>query len=180
MAGGAKSLIVRSTLLLCLTLSSPRLHSQESGNAVVLVYNSKSAASKQVADHYASRRKVPTEQIIALPLAESEIISREEFESSLQQPLWNEMRARKLLTYRSREPQQSTQQCNVVEAKVRYAVLCYGVPVKIAPDPNRNEAASENFPVELRRNEAAVDSELALLPMLDHSLPITGFAGNPA
>src|SRR5688572_13091332 len=177
MADGFKSLIVRSTLLLLLGLSFRHLHSQESGNAVVLVYNSKSPASKQVADHYAAKRKVAPEPVNTLPVAETEIIPRGGFEAQLQQPLWNEMRARKLLTYRS---QQSTQQCNVVEAKVRYAVLCYGVPVKIASDPNRNGEANESLPVELRRNEAAVDSELALLPLLDRKVPITGLIGNPS
>jgi uncharacterized protein (TIGR03790 family) len=155
---------------------------QESGDAVALVYNSKSAASKRVADHYAAKRKVPREQIIALALSESEAISREEFESTLEQPLWAELRARKLFVYPSRDIQQSTstQQCNLVESKIRYAVLCYGVPVKINPDPTRKEEASEKFQFELRRNEAAVDSELALLPLLDHKPPITGLLPNPA
>src|SRR5262249_16681392 len=129
MAGGFNLLRIACAVALLSFFRSA--FSQESGDSVVLVYNSKSAASKHVADHYAAKRKVPREQIIALPLPETETISRDDFESQLQQPLWTEMRARKLLVYRSRDAQQSTQACNVVEAKARYAVLCYGVPVKI-------------------------------------------------
>ncbi len=149
---------------------------------MVLVYNSKSAASKKVADHYAAKRKVPSEQIIGLPLSEAEIISREEYETKLEQPLWAELRARKLFIYPSREAQSSapTQQCNLLESKIRYAVLCYGVPVKISPDPTRKEEGAEKFQLELRRNEAAVDSELALLPWLDRKPQITGLFPNPS
>jgi uncharacterized protein (TIGR03790 family) len=178
MAGGFNVLRTALALLICF-LSRPSF-SQETGDSVVLVYNRKSAASKEVAEHYAARRKVPADQIIALSLPETESISRDDFESKLQKPLWTAMRSRKLLVYRPRDPQQVTQLCNVVESKVRYAVLCYGVPVKISPDPGRKEEASEKVQPELRRNEAAVDSELALLPMLDHKLAITGMLGNPA
>ncbi|HTG43115.1 MAG TPA: TIGR03790 family protein, partial [Verrucomicrobiae bacterium] len=172
MAGGTKWII------LFLSLFLPRAFPQETGEAVVLVYNRKMAGSREVADHYAAKRAVPTNQIVALDLPESEVISREDFETKLQQPLWAEMRARKLLVYR-KDPLESTQQCNVIEAKVRYAVLCYGVPVKIAADPNRKEEATEALRPELRRNEAAVDSELALLPLLDRKLPIVGVLSNP-
>ena len=55
----------------------------------------------------------------------------------------------------------------VVASKIRYAVLCYGVPLKIAPDPDLLELASTNLPPELQRNEAAVDSELAWLPLIE-------------
>src|SRR5262245_26645566 len=126
MAGRNNLVLIGLALFFC-----GRTFGQESGDSVVLVYNSKSSASKQVADHYATKRKVPREQIIPLELPESETISRDEFESKLQQPLWQEMRARKLLVYAGRDIMQSTQQCNVTEAKVRYVVLCYGVPVKI-------------------------------------------------
>lgn len=154
------------------------LCAQENGDAVVLVCNRNSAASRQVAEHYAAKRKVPENQIISLPLPESESITRDDFENKLQQPLWQEIRARKLLTYRANES--GSTNCNVVEAKIRYAVLCYGVPVKIAPDPGRKEDVPETLRVELRRNEAAVDSELAVLPLLDRKPLAAGLLVNPA
>jgi uncharacterized protein (TIGR03790 family) len=122
---------------------------------------------------------VPKDHIIGLNLPETESISRDDFESKLQQPLWNALKSRNLFVYPETISLSSTSRCSMAQARIRYAVLCYGVPVKIAPDPNRNEEEAEKLPPELRRNEAAVDSELALLPFLDRKLPLAGFLSNP-
>jgi uncharacterized protein (TIGR03790 family) len=58
-------------------------------------------------------------------------------------------------------------------------VLCYGVPLKISPDPNLKEPSAETLRAELRRNEAAVDSELAVLPLIEQDLPLAGPLRNP-
>ena len=50
------------------------------------------------------------------------------------------------------------------EAKIRYAVLCYSVPLKILEDGSLKEPGEEKLQEALRRNEAAVDSELCLCP----------------
>lgn len=55
----------------------------------------------------------------------------------------------------------------VVASKIRYVVLCYGVPLKILRDRDLHETAEATLRPEFRRNEAAVDSELACLPRLD-------------
>ena len=62
----------------------------------------------------------------------------------------------------------------VAASKIRYAVLCYGVPLKIASDADLHEAVNTNLPSGFQRNEAAVDSELAWLPMIEMNLPLTG------
>ncbi|MGZ8940224.1 MAG: TIGR03790 family protein, partial [Limisphaerales bacterium] len=167
----------RTTFLVLLSILLARAAAAmaETGDAVVVVYNSSVPASKQVAEHYAAKRAVPPEQILSFALPELETISRDDFEKKLQQPLWNELRARKLLTYgEGHTVHLSTQICNVVSAKIRYVVLCYGVPVKIAPDTTRKEPQFEKAQAELRRNEAAVESELIFLPMLDQKFPIAG------
>ena len=43
----------------------------------------------------------------------------------------------------------------VVESKIRYAVLCYGVPLRIEVDPELKEEGAQDLRVELQRNEAA-------------------------
>ena len=58
-------------------------------------------------------------------------------------------------------------------------MLCYGVPLQILPDPNLKEAGTENLRPEMRRDEAAVDSELALLPVIEQNLPLAGPLRNP-
>ena len=145
-----------------------------------MVYNSSMPGSREVAEHYAERRHVPANQFFSFDLPQVETISREDFSTLLQQPLWTEMRARKLLTYGEATPNGSgTPKSNVTEAKVRYIVLCYGVPLKITPDPGIKENA-DHLPQELRRNEAAVESELAMLPLLDQKVLLAGPASNPA
>ena len=62
----------------------------------------------------------------------------------------------------------------VAASKIRYAVLCCGVPLKIAADADLREALNTNLPSGFQRNEAAVDSELAWLPMVDMNPPLTG------
>ena len=66
----------------------------------------------------------------------------------------------------------------VAAAKIRYAVLCYGVPLKIAADPNLHELAADDLRPEFRRNEAAVDSELAWLPVAKNNLLYAGPLAN--
>jgi uncharacterized protein (TIGR03790 family) len=67
----------------------------------------------------------------------------------------------------------------VVSSRIRYAVLCYGVPLRIAEDPNLMEAGMEKATPEGRRNGAAVDSELALLPLVQEKYPLSGWLRNP-
>ncbi|HVK58737.1 MAG TPA: TIGR03790 family protein, partial [Candidatus Kapabacteria bacterium] len=154
-------------LLATLCIGLARCLVADTGESVVVVYNSRMAESKMVADHYAAKRQVPSNQVISLALPEGETITRNEFEQNLQQPLWNELLKRKLWTMREGGNATSAQGCNVVDAKVRYIVLCYGVPLKINPDASRQDPQSEKVQPELRRNEAAVESELSLLPRLD-------------
>ena len=167
--------------LACLCLLLARTQLANPGEQVVVVYNSRVPASKQVAEHYIAKRNVPTNQVLSFFLPETETITRDDFQRALQQPLWNELVQRKLFTLREKSGAgSSTQQCNVVDAKVRYLLLCYGVPLKITADPDLKEQHADKLPVELRRNEAAVDSELTLLPMFDQRLPVTGSFVNPS
>ena len=55
----------------------------------------------------------------------------------------------------------------------------YGVPLRILADPHLKEEIPETVKPELRRNEAAVDSELALLPLVEQKLPLFGPLRNP-
>jgi len=48
------------------------------------------------------------------------------------------------------------------------------VPLKIQSDPTVKEEGTDTMRAELRRNEAAVDSELCLLPLIQEHPPLTG------
>ena len=154
------------------------------GDEVIVIYNRRMAESKTVAQYYALRREVPSQQIFGFDLPTSETITRADFRDELQLPLLKELEKARLLTFRSDiQPATSTAPGQVIHrvvaSRIRYAVLCYGVPVRILRDTNLVEKGEDQVRVELRRNEAAVDSELALLPLLKQKYPLFGPVVNP-
>jgi uncharacterized protein (TIGR03790 family) len=158
---------------------TPALPPRNPGQETVVVYNSRVPESRGIAEHFALMRKVPIAQVVGLSLSSEDDISRQEFRDSLQQPLANFLADKKLWKMGPRAIPASTNEpahtiTNVLSSSVRYLVLCYGVPLRIAEDSNYKEAATEKLRPEMRRNIAAVDSELALLPDIHENLPIGG------
>jgi uncharacterized protein (TIGR03790 family) len=156
----------------------------DSGSEVVVVYNSRVPESKSLAEYYAGRRHVPTNQLFGFALSTGENMSRAEFQDSLQKPLARALEKNKLWHIASeiippKNEKPGRVEWKVKESKIRYAVLCYGVPVRITDDPNLKEAAAETMRPEMRRNGAAVDTELALLPCIEQNLPLAGPLRNP-
>src|SRR5262249_31523143 len=103
---------------------------------------------------------------------------------SIQKPLGKELEKNKLWHIASvTVPATSNQPARIefkpVESKIRYAVLCYGVPLRILPDPNLKEEGTEKLRPEMQRNEACVDSELALLPLAQEKYRLAGPLPNP-
>ena len=149
------------------------------GDQAVVIYNTRVPESKDIAQHYAEVRRVPAGQVLGLPLSTNEEISRVEFRDSLQKPLAKELEKKRLWHIDSRlVPASSNRAARVewrpIQAKIRYAVLCYGVPLRIAEDPMLKEDGLDKVRPELRRNVAAVDSELALLPLIEQGYPLHG------
>lgn len=175
---------MKLALTLALTLLASQVFLHADGNEVVLVYNSRVPASKAIATYYAGKRHVPKEQIFGFEMTAAEEISRAEFRDALQKPLAKKLEANKLwrlgtLETRGTNGELVRLEGRVVESKIRYVVVCYGVPLKILPDANLKEPAQETLRPEFRRNEAAVDSELACLPRLNQKLPLAGPLQNP-
>jgi uncharacterized protein (TIGR03790 family) len=149
------------------------------GDEVVVVYNKRMPESKSVAQYYAKLRQVPDRQVYEFSLPTNEVMSRQEFRDTLQKPLASRLESSGLWRFAwvteaatNGEPQKM--EYRVVASKIRYLVLCYGVPLKIASDPNLKEIAAEDIKPEMRRDEAAVDSELAWLPMLKTHVVLAG------
>lgn len=142
------------------------------GEEVVVVYNSRMRESKVVAEYYARQRQIPASQIFGYGLTTNEAMSRKDFREDLQNPLAKALESKRLWHVGKGALSSSLDNSGrvvrkVIESKIRYLVLCYGVPLKIEPDPALLEPIPENLRPELRRNEAAVDSELAVLPLLE-------------
>jgi uncharacterized protein (TIGR03790 family) len=177
-----KKLLVLLTILACGGVLSSG--AANPGDEVIIVYNTRVPESKGVADYYAERRHVPTRQIFGFPLSTNEDISRVEFRDALQKPLAEKLKKQKLwqigpTIVHATTNQPGRMQWKPVESKIRYAVLCYGVPLRIAHDPNFKEEGLEALRPEMRRDEAAVDSELALLPLIEDKVPLAGPWRNP-
>ncbi len=168
-------------LVVCTTFV---LRAANPGDEVVIVYNTKVPESKEIAEYYAAKRFVPANQIFGFPLTTNQDMTRKEFRDELQWPLAKALSSKKLWRIGSvgvpasaNLPEHTDRK--VVETKIRYAVLCYGVPLRIEPDPTLKEAAAEKLRPELRHDEAAVDNELALLPCIEQDLPLSGPLRNP-
>jgi len=135
------------------------------GESVAVLFNSKLPESEAVAEHYAKLRGVPAGHLIGLPLSDGHTISRREFTTKLEQPLAAELVKRKLLDGKT--------------ASIRYLVLCWGVPIRVDKDDSLNEEGRSQAAAPLRRNEASVDSELAMLPQLGQLRKRYGIVTNP-
>lgn len=89
---------------------------------VFIVCNKDVKESREVADHYVAKRKVPAENVIELSLPKGEDMSREEYDAKLAGPLREALKDKK-------------DACKVL--------LCvYGVPLRVGPQkPSKDEQA---------------------------------------
>jgi uncharacterized protein (TIGR03790 family) len=173
---GMKKIWIRSIIFI-FTLAPVLVYA--GGDEVVVIYNTRVAASEDVAKHYARVRHVPQNQIYGFSLTANEEMSRDEFRDSLQMPLARRLEYDGLWRFgpvkvpaTNGRPERIEQR--VIASRIRYAVLCYGVPLRIANDPNIHESVAANVPDLFRRNEASVDSELAWLPLVQIDVPLSG------
>src|SRR5476651_1482290 len=120
------------------------------GDEVVVIYNSRVPESKDVAEHYAQVRNVPKSQIYGFALTADEEMSRDEFRDSLQLPLAKKLESDGLwkfapMTIPATNGQPGRTGGHVVASKIRYAVLCYGVPLKIREDSDIRETSAQKL-----------------------------------
>lgn len=151
------------------------------GDTVVVVYNKNLPESKKLAEYYAEKRGVPSKQLFGVNVnANVEEISRSDFREKLQKPIYDWLVKEKLFTLNKAKPADRGQFNPLSGAKIRYMVLSYGIPLKIAQDATVKEPGTEQIQEALRgRNEAAVDADLALLPLSREKVPITGPMQSP-
>ncbi len=157
----------------------PLLARAEGGNQVVVLYNSTIPASRMVAEHYAAMRQVPPGQIFSFALTTNEVMTRADFKEFLQLRLALDLEEHGLWKFGkvivgANGHQPGHLEMRVVTTKIRYAVLCWGMPLKIAEDDSSEAPGATAHNVDLSRNEAAVDSELAWLPLVQNPEPLRG------
>lgn len=133
------------------------------GERVLVVYNTLERESQPLAEYYARVRGVPTNQLCAIRVRNAETITRREFNEQVRTPIVRFMVDRGLLFRLGSKPE-------TVDNKITYVALIYGVPLRIENDPSIPGNA-------IKRNEAAVDSELTLLPT--EGAPVVASISNP-
>jgi len=141
--------------------------------ATLVVFNENDRDSAELARFYAEKRGVPKEQVIGLKCAKTEEISREEYEKTIAEPLRQAFTANSWWKLREAENPNGAVESN----KIRFVALIRGIPLKIAAAANSaGDKATGPAPVGTT-NEAAVDSELAVLGL--RSRVISGVMNNP-
>jgi uncharacterized protein (TIGR03790 family) len=180
---GAPLSRLRGWLCVAVCLWAAAVVAQADGSEVVVVYNRAVPESREVADHYAQKRGVPAAQLIGIQAPAHHWMTRAEYNRNIQDVLLAELEGRGLARFATQlapatnqQPARTQYACTT--ARVRYLLLCYGVPYQITPDTTWVEATPAGTDSRLLRNEAAVDSELALLPMANQVF-LSGPARNP-
>jgi uncharacterized protein (TIGR03790 family) len=105
----------------------------QTGENVVVLANTASPASVEIADYYAQKRHVPADQVLRLKLPTTEEISRAVFSSDIERPV-----AEWLATHAAQD-------------RILYIVLTKGVPLRVAGTGGQNGTV------------ASVDSEMTLM-----------------
>lgn len=145
---------------------------------VLIVYNEQEPESRLLADYYAQKRAVPTNQICAVSVRSVETITRAEYEHDIREPIQRFLTRNGLWAQQPRSEADGTPALATVDNKISYVVLMYGVPLRIEADPSTAvDPYSQDPQVQRQRQEASVDSELVLLPTV--GAPVKGFSRNP-
>jgi len=144
---------------------------------LVVVYNERDPESRPLADYYAARRGISTNQLCAIHARPAETITRREFNEEVREPILRFLISGGWLV---QQPSvvDGKPRIDTVASRVCYLVLIYGVPLRIERDSSVSEEHyTQGARQEMTRNEASVDTELALLPT--YGLPIAGPLRNP-
>lgn len=136
--------------------------SRDSGATIVL-FNVKDPDSKILAQYYASRRNIPSAQVVGLDCPDMEEIPRSDYESTIAAPLRKLFRSKGW--WKMGRDQVGT--TVVTSSTIHFVAIMRGMPLKIAPDPSIPASdLVRGLPTEISsRNEASVDSELTTLGM---------------
>lgn len=134
--------------------------------ATVVVFNLGDPTSKSLALYYQQKRGIPAENLVGLSCSQGETISRAEYNTTIAFPLKKVFRERGWWKVGNGR---------VTDTKIRFVALIRGMPLRISPEPR---PPGDNTPVApLSRDEASVDSELAVMGFGD--LPLPGPVKNP-
>jgi uncharacterized protein (TIGR03790 family) len=149
-----------SLLLFLLLLLDARAADQPLAGATVVIYNESLPESAQLAKFYAQQRGIERDHLVGLKCPTAEEISRQEYDTTISDPLRKIFKERHWWTMEQTPDGKE----KVAATSIHFAATIKGVPLKIRPttEPYPGDEPGQG-PIG-SHNEAAVDSELALLP----------------
>lgn len=170
----------RFSLVFLLVFIVGTLRADDLASRVIVLANSDEPESVRLADYYATKRGVPTANIIALKMPLTEAINWRTFVTTIVNPLTEELVKRGWIDAIGMDLTDVAGRRKYVISghKISYLVVCRGVPLKVVNDPSMPPeksplAANKAF----RTNAASVDGELALLALT--SPPLVAVVPNP-
>jgi uncharacterized protein (TIGR03790 family) len=169
MRRGCWSLFVLKLLLVLMLQARAE---QSLAGLTVVVYNKTVPESIELAKFYAEQRGIARDHLVGLDCPPGEEISRGEYDSTIANPLREVFKARNWWTLRRSPPENVT----ITATSVRFVAVIKGVPLKIRATSNYPGDVPGQPPIG-NRNEASVDSELAVLGLF--SRQISGERSNP-
>ncbi|HPA19807.1 MAG TPA: TIGR03790 family protein [Verrucomicrobiae bacterium] len=161
----------------CFLLGVPGAPALLTPDRLLVVYNESLPASQEVARYYCAGRGIPPERMLGIRCPAVEEISREEFERSVRDPIDAQFVGKGWIARESKEVRHERRSVRLeipTHNEIYGIALCWGVPLRIADDTNRAEAGAAP---QARTTAAAVDSELAVLPI--RGTRLSGPLANP-
>ncbi|MEY2543830.1 MAG: hypothetical protein QOE81_1291, partial [Verrucomicrobiota bacterium] len=135
-------------------------------SSTIVIYNKEALESADLARFYAKQRGIASDHIVGLTCSTDEEISREEYDSNIAEPLRETFKARKWWTLRETPEQQTV----VMTTSIRFVAIIKGVPLKIKPASGPYPGDQPAGGPVSSRNEASVDSELAILGLFSRQI----------
>lgn len=168
-----RALLAMSVLAASLAFGAPAKPSRNA-MATVVVFNENDSDSRQLALYYAVKRGIPQNNVVALKCSTAEEITRAEFDRDIAEPLRATFEEKKWWILR----EEAGPQGRVQASAIHFVALIRGIPLKIAQQAEPYEGDSKDGPPQMTsRNDASVDSELAVLGV--YSRRISGGLHNP-
>ena len=166
--------------LCALVCAAAAAEAENLAERVLVLANSDDPGSVKIARHYAEVRGVPAANVLTLKMPLTETITWREFIATIWQPLLDVLVPGKWIdaTPMTLTDSIGRQKFAPYQHRIAALVVCRGVPLRIAHDP---ELFSEVLPFtrrgEFRTNAGAVDAELSLLALPNYV--INAFVPNP-
>lgn len=140
--------------------------------ATIVLYNKAVPDSIQLAKFYAKQRGIARDHVVGLTCSIEEEISREEYDTTIANPLREIFKTRQWWTVH----ETSDEEDSVKASSIHFVAVIKGIPLKIRPTSDYPGDVPRSGPLG-NRNEASVDSELAALAFMSHQ--ISGPTPNP-